>query len=76
MKCIYCKGTYTDGHSTHVADLGTCIVIIRGVPCSKCEQCGEVSYTGTVVRQIENIVDVLRNAMTEIAVVNYSDKVA
>ena len=76
MRCIHCKGTYTDGTTTHVADLGNCIVIIRGVPCSKCEQCGEISYVGTVVRQIEIIVDTLQNAMTEIAVVNYSDKVA
>jgi len=62
---------------THTADLGSCIVIIKNVPDMVCTQCGEVWYSGTVTRHIEKIVDaVTAVALAEIAVVNYSEKVA
>lgn len=48
MTCFYCKGDMVDSTTTYVEDLGNCI-IIRNVPCSKCSQCGEVSYNGTVL---------------------------
>ena len=76
MNCFFCKGDMAEGVTTHVADLGACIIIVRNVPCMKCSQCGETSYSGTVVRQLEKIVDVLQRTLTEIAVVNYSDNVA
>ena len=76
MKCFMCKGEMVDTTTTYFADLGKSIVIIKGVPCQKCSQCGEVAYSGKVAKQIERIVDILENSMTEIAVVNYSDRVA
>jgi len=48
MKCFLCKGDMDENITTHVTDLGSCIIIVKNVPCLKCEQCGEVSYTGTV----------------------------
>jgi YgiT-type zinc finger domain-containing protein len=45
----------SEGFTTHVADLGNCIIIIRNVPCLKCTQCGETAYIGAVVKQIENL---------------------
>lgn len=53
MTCFYCKGDMLDSTTTYVEDLGNCIIIIRNVPCSKCSQCGEVSYNGTVLKQLE-----------------------
>ena len=76
MNCFFCKGDQTEGTTTHTADFGKCVIVVRNVPCRKCEQCGETVYTGTVVKQLEKIVDSLKNSLTEIAVVNYSDKVA
>jgi len=64
------------GSTTHVVDLEKCIIIIKNVPCLKCEQCGEVTYTGIVVKQLEKIVDLLSNSLTEIAIVNYGNEVA
>lgn len=64
------------GTTTHVVDLGKCIVIVKNVPCMKCGQCGEVVYIGTVVKALEKIVTALEATLTEIAVVNYSDNVA
>jgi len=76
MKCFLCKGNMTEGFTTHVSDLGSCIIIVKNVPCLKCEQCGEVSYTGTVVKQLEKTIDTLQSTLAEIAVVNYSDDAA
>lgn len=76
MKCLMCKGTLVDKPTNFIADLGTCIVIVKNVPSQVCSQCGEVSYSDIVAKQLEKIVNDMRNAMMEIAVVSYTDKVA
>ena len=76
MECIICRGTMTKNHTTDFTDLGTCMVIIKNVPCLKCDQCGETVYTGSVFKEIEKIIDGVRGTLVEIAVINYSDKVA
>ncbi len=73
MTCFLCKGEMKQGTTTYMEDLGSCIVIIKNVPCNKCSQCGEVSYSGVTVKRIEEIVSQLKNSLTEIAVVNYSN---
>lgn len=72
MTCFYCKGSMEDAVTTHVAEDGDRIIIIKQVPCQKCKQCGEVAYTATVVGRLEQITKQLEKALTEIAVVNYS----
>ena len=77
MTCFLCKGDMENRQVTHTVDLGNCIVIVKNVPAKVCSQCGEVWYSGTVAKQLERIVNVVTNtAITEIAVVSYSDKVA
>lgn len=60
------------GTTSHFAEVGNCIVIIKSVPCSRCSQCGEVSYSGTVALRLEQIIGELKKSLTEIAIVNYS----
>ena len=74
--CFYCKGTLKNDTTVHFTNLDSCMVIIKNVPCQTCEQCGEVVYSGTIIRRLEQIVKTLKNSLTEIAVVNYSDNVA
>ena len=76
MKCIYCKGKMNPDITSDFTDLKNCVVVIRNVPCHKCVQCGEVVFDFAVGERLEQIVDTLKNSMTEIAVVQYSDKVA
>jgi len=59
-----------------MVDLENCIVIIKNVPSKVCSQCEETFYSDEVMGQLEQIVSALRNEMTEIAVVNYQDRVA
>jgi len=78
MKCILCKGKISDGVTTDVTDLESCVVIIRNVPCHKCTQCGEVSFSLDVSERLEKIVDSLKesDSVTEIAIIKYTDTAA
>ena len=57
---------------THVTDLGSCLLIIRNVPCYKCTECNEVIFTGDVVQKLEEITEVAKKLTQEISVVDYS----
>ena len=72
MICFFCKGEKEDSFTIDVTDLGSCIVIVRGVPCYKCVQCGETTFDLIVGERLEQIVDALKDSITEIAVVQYS----
>ncbi|MGM9572379.1 MAG: type II toxin-antitoxin system MqsA family antitoxin [bacterium] len=76
MKCFMCKGNLKDKLTTYMVDLGNCIVIVKKVPSQVCEQCGEISYSNNVAIQLEKIVNSMKTALTEIAVINYTEKIA
>ena len=77
MSCFMCKGKLADKNTSFMVDLGNCIVIVKNVPSQVCGQCGEASYSNDVARQLEKIVNAVKSAaLTEIAIVNYSEKVA
>ena len=76
MNCFMCKGHIEDKSTTFMVDIGNSIVIVKHVPSQVCKQCGEPSYSDDVARKLENIVNSLKNIITEVAIVNYSDKVA
>lgn len=71
-KCFYCKGEMKDSFCNYMVDLDGRFIIIKNVPCHKCSQCGEVSYSGEVVAKIEGIVKKLKEALTEVAIVEYA----
>lgn len=71
MTCFMCKGRLEDRNTTFMLDLENTIVIIKNVPSRVCTQCGEVTYSDDVARHLERIVSRVREAVTEIAVVNY-----
>ena len=75
MTCFFCKGTMTESTTTHVVDFGNCVIVIRNVPCLKCTQCGETSYTGDIVQNLENVIERVRELMSGVIVINYTDKV-
>lgn len=76
MKCFMCKGNLEDKLTTYMIDLGNCIVIVKKVPSQVCDQCGEISYSHDVALQLEKIVNTMKTALTEIAVINYTEKTA
>ena len=75
MNCFMCKGDLEDKKTTFMVELDNCI-IIKNVPSQVCRQCGEVTYSNEVAKQLEKLVNSVRNAITEITVINYTEKVA
>ena len=55
-----------------MADIDGRFIIIKNVPWHRYSQCGEVSYSGSVVSEIEKIVEELKNVLTEIAIVDFA----
>jgi len=71
-----CKGKLEDKKTTFMVELDQCIVIIKCVPSQVCRQCGEASYNNEVAKQLEKLVNSVKNSITEITVINYTQKVA
>ena len=72
MMCISCGKQAKKGFTTDVTDLGTCLVIIRNVPCYKCSECNEIIYTGDVLKKLETIIASAKNIMQEISIIDFS----
>ncbi|MCM1252954.1 MAG: type II toxin-antitoxin system MqsA family antitoxin [Clostridium sp.] len=71
--CMYCKcKTTVPSLTTHVVNYKSCIIIIKNVPCEECEQCGEKYYSDEVAKQIESLVNMAKQLMQEIAIIDYS----
>jgi len=76
MSCFMCKGDLENKNTTFMVELDNCIIIIKNVPSQVCKQCGEVTYSNEVAKQLENLVNSVKDIITEIAVINYVEKVA
>ena len=71
--CKLCKcDTVKQSTTTHVVNYKNSIIVIKNVPCEECEQCGEKYYTDEVVEQLEKMVNLAKQMMQEIAVIDYS----
>ncbi len=73
MECFMCKGKLEHKKTTFMVELDNYIIIIKNVPSEVCKQCGEVSYSNEVAKQLEKLVNSVRNVITEITVINYTD---
>jgi len=72
MTCFFCKGKMESSTTTHTVELGDSVIVIRHVPCYKCENCGEVVFTGSVVQRLEQITAQIKGSLKEVNVVNYT----
>ena len=71
--CKLCKcDTVKQSTTTHVVNYKNSIIVIKNVPCEECEQCGEKYYTDEVAEQLEKLVNLVKQMMLEIAVLDYS----
>lgn len=73
MTCSLCKGEMKPSTTIHTMHPKNCVVVIKNVPCLKCEQCGEVVLSVDAVEKIESILHMVEKAAVEIAVVNFPD---
>ena len=74
MRCLVCKAdSMIESKCTYFAQLDNCYVIIENVPCYKCNQCGEVVYTASVIEKIEGILDKVQNIASKIFIMDYTN---
>ena len=73
MKCPVCGASAQKGLTTSVTDLGKCLIIVRNVPCYKCNECNEIMYTADVVQRLEQIIEAAKKLMQQISIVDYSE---
>ncbi|MCL1820067.1 MAG: YgiT-type zinc finger protein [Oscillospiraceae bacterium] len=76
MKCISCGAGTSIGITNDVTELEGCLIIVRNVPCHKCSECDEIIYTADVVKHLEVITTAAKMTVNEIAILDYSSKVA
>jgi YgiT-type zinc finger domain-containing protein len=76
MTCFFCKGNLENSTTTHMIELPHCILIVKNVPCHRCDQCGEITLSSDVIEELDKLVSLFESAMTEVAVVNYPRKSA
>ena len=73
MKCMRCGKTAYKSMTSEAIELGFGLLVIRNIPCYKCEECDEIFFTGDVVQKIEEIVDKSKQLMQETRVVYFDD---
>ena len=72
MTCFYCKGNVEPSSTIYMTGHYRCYIIIENVPCERCTQCGEEYLDGTTLERIEEIVQKVKEMLTGIAVVDYT----
>lgn len=71
--CMYCKcNDLMPSLTTHVVNYKGCVIVIKNVPCEECEQCGEKYYSDDVAHQLEKLVNIAKQLMQEVSVIDYS----
>lgn len=71
MKCMKCGGEAFKSTTTEAIELGFGVLVIRNIPCYKCEECDEIFYTGDVAQKIEEITARVKQFVQEIIIVDY-----
>ncbi len=72
-KCPIYKGYKQNSTTTFTVDLKFGIVVVRNVPATVCEQCGEEWIADKEAQQLETIVNNAREKHSMIEVANFSD---
>ncbi|MBQ9214441.1 MAG: type II toxin-antitoxin system MqsA family antitoxin [Bacteroidales bacterium] len=74
MKCAFCGGTEKSAVTEYLEKIGNYIIVVKNVPCLKCEQCGEEYFTTETVKAIEKILTTIQMIASEltVTVIDYS----
>lgn len=68
-KCPLCGGQKKPGKTIYSVDLGFGIVVVRNVPATLCDQCGEEWISPEVASQLERLVEEARRKKLQVEVV-------
>ncbi|MBQ5988252.1 MAG: YgiT-type zinc finger protein [Oscillospiraceae bacterium] len=71
MKCMKCGKASYKSTTTEAFEMEFGLLVIRNIPCYKCDECDEIFYTGDVVQKIEKITDMVKSFMQEVTIIDY-----
>jgi YgiT-type zinc finger domain-containing protein len=74
--CFFCKGDLKQSITTYTITIDNCVIIIKNVPCEECQQCGEQYFSTDVTKKLENIVNKVKNSISEVTIVDYNNQAA
>ncbi len=73
MKCPHCGGLLKKDITNNVTPRDGQFIVICGVPCYKCADCGTVLYMGDVVQKMEKMVDDTPKTAGKVVMLDYPD---
>ena len=73
MRCMKCGKPVYKSLTSEAIELGFGLLVIRDIPCYKCEECAEILYTGDVVKKIEKIIEDAKSRMEEQTILYFDD---
>jgi YgiT-type zinc finger domain-containing protein len=68
--CALCGGGRAPGRVSYTVDVGTTVVVVRNVPATVCDQCGESWFDDGTVQHLGRIVDDARQRGAQVEVVS------
>ena len=71
MKCIRCGHETYESTTTEAIELAKGVLVIRGIPCYKCDTCDEIHFTGDIVKKIEKIISTANQRLEEVSIVQF-----
>ena len=72
MQCMNCGCDTYMSTTSEAIELEYGLLVIRNIPCWKCVECGEVFYSGDIVRKIEEITERAKSIPQEVSIIDYS----
>ena len=73
MICPYCEGLLKKDITNNVTPRDGQFIVIYGVPCYKCVDCGTVVYMASVVQKLEKMVDDTPRTAGKVFMLDYPD---
>jgi YgiT-type zinc finger domain-containing protein len=71
-----CKGALEDKLTSFMTDLDNRYFIVKNVPSQVCRQCGEVSYTHEIAKQLEKLISDMKPVNTELVIASFIPQAA
>ena len=75
MKCMRCGREAFESTTIEAIELGFGVLVVRNVPCYKCDECDEIFYSGEVVQRLEELTEQVRELVQELVVIDYAKAV-
>ena len=71
MKCMRCGHETYKSVTSEAIEMDFGLLVIRNIPCYKCEECDEIFYSGDVVLKLEEITEKVKQLAQEITIIDY-----